>query len=110
MKNWKIEYSAQSEAEMRDIYRYILNVLNEPIAAQRKIRQIYGTISKLKNSPFRAIVDEEPLKTQNIRRINIGKYSVLFYLDEENRTIYIMHIYYAKREIVNIFTESDTQP
>jgi len=108
MRNWEVEFSEQAEIDLDNIYRYISDALHEPTTAAKQIDRIENAIQHLENSPHRAVIDEDPWKSQGLRLMNIDNYSAFFILDEPNGIIHILRISSARRDIKNIFDETDT--
>ena len=91
MKRYKIEFSAIANEELFESYLWGLRNWDE-LAAQRWAREVRDTvIYKLSRFPLRhPIAPESKAFGIDIRHLIIGRYRVLFTIDEE--TVLILHI------------------
>ena len=84
--------------EIREIYNYITYELYAEIAAKRLIQLVEIEISKLVYAPkIHRIIDKYDEVKRKYRRIVVKNYIILYTVDEENRIVYISHMYYGKR-------------
>jgi len=77
---YRIKLTEQARQDLRDIYEYVAFTLWEPVIAKNLKNRIVDGLKSLRELPCRyQIYQEEPWKTRELRRINIGNYSG-FYL------------------------------
>ena len=83
---------------MFEIRDYISNQLSNPIAARQVILTIRDAIRNLSSHPnrFRKI-EEQPWKSQGIRKIIVNNYYVYFWVDEANLEVHVISVAYSKR-------------
>jgi toxin ParE1/3/4 len=95
----------QAREDLRDIYEYIAFALVEPGIALKLRNRIVDGLNSLSEMPERyQLYQEEPWKSQGLRRINIRKYSG-FYLIQEN-IVLVIRILYSGRDISTILKSS----
>lgn len=94
---YQIIFMPVAMREISSIYNYITYELQAEIAAKRLLQLFEIEISKLKYSPrmYRMIEKYDEVK-RKYRRIIVRNYVILYTIDEENRIVYISHIYYGK--------------
>ena len=80
----------------------ISNQLSNAIAARHVIMNIRDAIRNLSSHPnrFRKI-DEQPWKSQGIRKIIVNHYYVYFWIDEANLEVHVISVTYSKRNQEN---------
>ena len=99
---YKIEFTNECISEMLEIYEYISYTLKEPEAASRIIQQFINKVSILATSPELYIKTNffDRLK-RNYHRLIIKNYILLYSIDYEQKTIFISHIVYNRRQFFN---------
>lgn len=102
---YSVQLTEQARQDLRDIYEYIAFSLLEPGIAEKLIHRIMNNLDSLKEMPERfPLYQEEPWKSRNLRRMNIGNYSS-FYIVTEN-AVQVIRIMYGGRDISNILKGS----
>ena len=103
---YKVQLTEEAKQDLFDIYEYIAFSLLEPETAKNIKNKIVDGLNSLNEMPGRhPIYQEEPWKSRELRRINIGNHCG-FYLVREN-TVQVIRIVYGGRDISNILKESD---
>lgn len=88
--------------EIDDICNYISNNLKAPDAANRLREKVVYNILMLEKSPRIFMKIEKMAKTERqYRRIVINNYVILYTIDENEKIIYIAHIYYSGRNYID---------
>jgi toxin ParE1/3/4 len=76
-----------SEEDLKSIYEYIANILQEPVIAGKQISRIMDAIEQLDEFPLRYhMYEKEPWKSKGLRVLSINKY-LAFYIPDETRKI-----------------------
>jgi addiction module RelE/StbE family toxin len=89
--------------DMDEISGYIANVLNAPQAADRLISDIEQQITKLNQMPYKfALVTNERLAQQGVRKIPINNYLVFYRVNERLHKVIVMRVLYSARNWVNL--------
>ena len=96
---YQIHIMDTAKTEMREIYRYIAEELNNPTAAARRISQLESAILSLKESPARfPLVRDDYLASKGVRSIVVKNHIVFFIVREKQRSVSIMRVMYARRD------------
>ncbi len=99
---YKIRGTEEYMHESDDIFYYIENKLKAPMAANRLRQEIKDNILLLKKAPrlFEKVKICKRLERQ-YRRIVIKNYVIIYTIDEINKIVYILHMYYGKRNYID---------
>jgi len=101
--SWHVEVTEQAEEDMEEIYQYIANSLQEPGIAWRQTERIRDKIANLSFMPERnPVIQEEPWKSREVRRVNVDNYAAFYVLDSKSATVAVIRILYAKRDLNSI--------
>lgn len=101
-KQYKVIITLTAYKEINRIYDYITEDLYAECAESRLMQKIEQEIQRLKRAPriHSKIPKYDELK-RKYRRIVIKNYVILYTIDEENKTVYISHMYYGGRNYLN---------
>ena len=101
MTKYNIEYSKESKQDLIRIKQYIKYNLQEPKASQKLISKIRNEISNLKHNPkIYSIIDDDLIKTFEIRKLIVNNYIVFYRIKKDN--IEIVRIMYERRNWINL--------
>ena len=88
--------------EFDDICNYISINLKAPDTANRLREKVIYNVLLLEKSPRMFEEIEKISKTKRqYRRIVVNNYIILYTIDDENKTIYVAHIYYSGRNYID---------
>ena len=100
---YDIRIMAPAQKDMREIYRYITEELNNPDAATRRILLIDDKINSLKESPNRIpLVRNRYLASKGFRMIIAKNHLIFFIIREETLSISIMRVLHGRRDWMRI--------
>jgi len=103
VKKFSIMITAPAEADLLEIADYIAHELKEPAAAQHLMAKLAEAILELEQLPFRyALVSDERLAYQGIRKLVVDNYLVFYIVSENNKLVTIVRVVYGKREWNNL--------
>lgn len=103
MDKYDIEITEPAENDLSEIRRYIAEELFEPREAENIINRIAEAILGLEEIPLRyALVTDERLAVNGIRKLIIDNYIVFYIVTEGNRTVTIVKILYVRRDWLNL--------
>jgi plasmid stabilization system protein ParE len=92
-----------AQNEMRDIYRYIADDLQNPVAAVRRILLIDEKIQSLKKNPDRfPLVSDGYLASKGYRMIAAKNHLVFFIIREQAKAVSVMRVLYGRRDWLRI--------
>lgn len=100
--HYKIEFTEESKKEIKKIYNYIKNELYAENAAKRIMNKVEELVNNLAYAPkIYAEIDKYRGTKKVYRRIVIDNYVLLYTINEQNKKIYIMHMYYGGSDYIN---------
>lgn len=89
--------------DMTEIVQYISIQLSNPAAATKLKEKIICEIKKLAENPHMYAVYEPPLLLKvKLRKMLVKNYTVFYCIDENEKTVKIARVLYAKRNFPNI--------
>ena len=88
--------------EVDAICDYITNILKAPDASNRLREKVMYNVLLLEESP-KIFTEIEKIDNEKriYRRIPVNNYVILYTIDENNKTIYVAHIYYGGRNYLD---------
>lgn len=102
IKKYNLIFTPTAIKEINKIYNYISKNLSVKSSANKLMRKIEQKVQELKYTPkmYQIIEIDKKLKL-NYRKIVINNYVLLYTINENEKTVYIMHIYYASSNYLN---------
>lgn len=95
-----IKITAQADNDIRNIYEYIAYELQSPENSSGQLDRIEKCIMSLDDMPERyRFYDREPWKSRGLHIVPVDNYCVLFIVDNDDRTVFIMRVMYGGRDI-----------
>lgn len=97
---YKLEFLPVAKNDMLEIVKYISNDLQNPQAASRLADEFIKSAENVCSFPYSNNV-YIPLKPLNLeyRKIIVKNYMMFYTVDETTKTVTIMRVIYAKRNI-----------
>ena len=103
MDKYRIDITEPAEIDLIEVGNYIANELLEPNIARKVVNKIGEAVLMLEELPFRnALVTDERLANQGIRKIIVENYMVFYIVTEESKTVTIVRILYGRRDWINL--------
>ena len=100
MTIYKVFITAQAEIDIRNIDDYISNELFCPDKAVKIVELIERKVKTLSFFPERGrLYKAGKWAAYNVRVVSVKKYSILFYVDKENKIVTVLHVAYSRRDI-----------
>lgn len=98
---YKLRYSPYAVNDLDEIYDYIQDELQNPVAAQRVVSNILDAVEKLRNfpkmgSPLSSVTGIE----SDYRHLVCGSYIALYRIDDAN--VFIDRVLYGRRDYMRI--------
>lgn len=96
--NYNIEYLPIAKKDIIDIVAYIHKKLCNPTAAERLAKKIIDGIDGLQSSPYSYPIyyNAKPMQHE-YRKLLIDNYLVFYWVNENEKTITIARVIYARR-------------
>lgn len=107
---YTIKVTSQAEEQMQEIIHYIVHELKAPNAALHLLDALENSFASLTHFPQRiSLIDEEPWRTNGIRRFAIKNFLVYFWIDENNMKVQIIAVISAKRDQLHQLSQFDME-
>ena len=99
---YKVKLADQFLEEFEEICDYISNKLKNIDASNRLREKVIYNILLLENSPRMCTEIEKVDRTERqYRRLIVNNYVILYTIDETEKIVYIVHIYYGGRNYLD---------
>lgn len=96
-RQFKIVFTNECNLEMNYIYYYISKKLFAQNSAKKLMLKVEKIIQNLKYMPkMYMIIKNYNVLQMKFRRISINKYIIIYTISDEERIVYISHMYYSK--------------
>jgi plasmid stabilization system protein ParE len=106
---YKIRILKPAQLEIREIYRYIAEELNSPMAAAHHVALIDKAIVSLQEAPTRfPLVRDGYLALKGHRMIVVKNHLVFFIVREEESVVSVMRVLYGRRDWLHLL-KADTE-
>lgn len=103
MGRYSIEITEPAENDLSEVGLYISKELLEPNIAKKIVNKIGEEILTLEELPLRhALVGDEILASQGIRKIIIDNYIVFYIVKEERKKVTVLRILCGRRDWMNL--------
>ena len=100
--DYRIETSAPALNDLYGVTHYIAFILNNPKAADDLLETYSEKLNALCKSPrIYPLSRIKKLAAKGYRRFDFGNYLAFYKIDEENRIVYIVRIFYQKQDYRN---------
>ena len=100
--DYRVKLTDQFLDEFEEICDYISNKLKNIDASNRLREKVIYNILLLENSPRMCTEIEKADRTERqYRRLVVNNYVILYTIDEEEKIVYIAHIYYGGRNYLD---------
>ncbi len=97
--NYKVKLTNYAIEQMSDIVSYISKTLRSPENARSWSAYVKKGIATLSLMPERLpLIQEEPWRSEGVRRLVIKNFLVYFWIDELQQIVWVIGIIYGKRE------------
>lgn len=96
---YKVKVTRQAMEQLQEIVHYISKELLAPEAADHLLMEIRKGIESLSEFPERhAFIEEEPWRSEGVRKIVVKNFLVYYWVDMERCMVYITAVIYNKRD------------
>lgn len=102
-KSYRVVYSEEAKQDIFAIYRYLAHTKLAPETAKNLVQRIREEIHSLQDMPERfVVVDWEPWKSLELRRMPVDNYVVFYLVDKKLSIVTVVRIFYGGRNIEEI--------
>ena len=96
-------FTETAERNLDNIITYIEEDLHNPTASENFYNKVFELIDKITIAPTSfAKIDNEFIKSNNVRKVFIDNYVLYYTFEQETQTIKILALSYAKRNLDEI--------
>lgn len=96
---YRVKITEYAIEQMQEAMTYISKVLLEPGVARKWLAKLKQEISSLGSMPQRfPLVEEEPWRTNGIRKMLVGNFIVYYWPDDPNSTVWVTAVIYGRRD------------
>ena len=98
----------RAESDLDRIVSYVADELANPQAASDFVDKLQDNNEEARDFPESgSLVHNEFLQVENVRKKLVGNYIMYYFLNTEEKIIYILHIVYGKRNMDEILKKLD---
>lgn len=96
---YEVKVTRQALEQMQEITHYIAHELCVLDTAYNLLDEMEDTINSLANMPRKmSLVDEEPWRTEGVRKALVKNFIIYFWVDDENVKVQVVAVIYEKRD------------
>lgn len=101
--NYKLIFAPAFENDIDRTFEYISKNLNAPKAAKRLMADINRSISFAEGNPYMYPLCSGHLSLLGFRKIVIKNYVVIYFIDEDEKTVNFLNLFYGRQNYVEFF-------
>lgn len=110
MNEYEVRVTRQALEQMKEIVHYISNDLMAPDAADNLLDKMKAEITKLSSFPKKhASIDEEPWRTEGVRKIVVKNFLIYYWVDDENNRVQVTTVIYSRRDQIRQLSNMDME-
>lgn len=110
MNEYEVRVTRQALEQMKEIVHYISNDLMAPDAADNLLDKMKAEITKLLSFPKKhALIDEEPWRTEGVRKIVVNNFLIYYWVDDENNRVQVTAVIYSIRDQIRQLSNMDME-
>ncbi len=103
---YEVKLTTQAIGQVEETVQYISKTLLEPGTARKWADTLQREIGKLDAMPSRyPLTQEEPWRTNGIRKMPVKNFLVYYLVDEEKKTVWITAVVYGRRDQLTALSE-----
>ena len=109
MNEYEVRVTRLALGQMKEIVHYISNDLMAPDAADNLLDKMKAEITKLSSFPKKhALIDEEPWRTEGVRKIVVKNFLIYYWVDDNNR-VQVTAVIYSRRDQIRQLSNMDME-
>ena len=110
MNEYEVRVTRQALEQIKEIVQYISNDLMAPNAAHNLLDKMKAEITKLSSFPKKHdLIDEEPWKTEGVRKIVIKNFLIYYWVDDKNNRVQVTTVIYSRRDQTKQLSNMDME-
>lgn len=110
MNEYEVMVTRQALEQMKEIVHYISNDLMASDAADNLLDKMKSEITKLSCFPKKyALIDEEPWRTEGVRKIVVKNFLIYYWVDDENNRVQVTAVIYSRKDQIRQLANMDME-
>lgn len=110
MNEYEVRVTRQALEQIKEIVHYISNDLMAPDAADNLLDKMKAEITKLSSFLKKhALIDEEPWRTEGVRKIVIKNFLIYYWVDDKNNRVQVTTVIYSRRDQTKQLSNMDME-
>ena len=110
MNEYEVRVTRLALGQMKEIVHYISNDLMAPNAAHNLLDKMKAEITKLSSFPKKhALIDEEPWRTEGVRKIVIKNFLIYYWVDDKNNRVQVTAVICSRRNQTKQLSNMDME-
>lgn len=106
MDKYTVKITDSAISQIKETVNYISASLLEPETAIKWADFLQREISGLSFMPGRyPLIDREPWKSEGIRKMTVKNFLVYYYINENDKTVWITAVVYGRRDQLNVLKD-----
>ncbi len=92
-----------ADSDLAEIVDYISGELSNPAAALDFLDEVESQYDYLRSNPrIFSVCTDSRLAEKEYRKVIVGNYLLLFRIDEETETVYVLRVVYHRQDYINL--------
>ena len=110
MNEYEVRVTRQALEQIKEIVHYISNDLMAADAAHNLLDKMKAEIIKLSSFPKKHdLIDEEPWRTEGVRKIVVKNFLIYYWVDDENNRVQVTAVIYSRRDQIRQLSNMDME-
>lgn len=110
MNEYEVRVTRQALEQVKEIVHYISNDLMAPDVADNLLDKMKAEITNLSSFPKKhALIDEEPWRTEGVRKIVVKNFLIYYWVDDENNRVQVTAVIYSRRDQTKQLSNMDME-
>ena len=110
MNEYEVRVTRLALEQIKEIVHYISNDLMATDAADNLLDKMKAEITKLSSFPKKyALIDEEPWRTEGVRKIVVKNFLIYYWVDDENNRVQVTAVIYSRRDQIRQLSNMDME-
>ena len=102
MGKYEVRVTRQAREQLQEIVHYVAKELLAPDAAANLLEKMEEAMASLAEMPGRIRpIQEEPWRSQGVRKIIVKNFFIYFWSDEENARVQVVAVIYSRRDQIH---------
>lgn len=110
MNEYEVRVTRQALEQIKEIVHYISNDLMAADASHNLLDKMKAEIIKLSSFPKKHdLIDEEPWRTEGVRKIVVKNFLIYYWVDDENNRVQVTAVIYSRRDQTKQLSNMDME-